>query len=280
MMCQTAPQGEPHFVNTMLEHTAMCGQMARAFGNDRFESPAPFPEVLYTVENHDRGWDTYDRNPAIDPDTRLPYIMVKTPIPDLVKTNRGSPDFNEAHHPYCGLLSSMHTVGLYNGRYGFSKFIARTQTTTSIDVADTQRAMIDAMLANENTRQTHLKSDLRERPATRDWIADPHLFQNYKQLQFFDTMSLYFHLRHANDRGVQEYVHVPLNAEEDTTITLKKVDDRTYSLDPWPFADDRLEITCRGRYAKEFPTDFPADRVGAALRDLAADQQTYVLVPA
>ncbi len=149
MMCQTAPQGEPHFVNTMLEHTTMCGQMARAFGNDRFELPAPFPEVLYVVENHDRGWDTYDRNPAIDPDTRLPYIMVKTPIPDLVKTNRGSPDFNEAHNPYCGLLSSMHTVGLYNGRYGFSKFIARTQTTTSIDVADTQRTMIDAMLANE-----------------------------------------------------------------------------------------------------------------------------------
>ena len=34
MMTQTAPEGEPHFVITMAEHTEMCGQLARAFGND------------------------------------------------------------------------------------------------------------------------------------------------------------------------------------------------------------------------------------------------------
>ena len=111
MISQTAPAGEPHFVLTMAEHTEMCGQMARAFGNDRFEPPAPFDEVVYIVENHDRGWDPYDANPGLDPATRVPYIMARTPTPDAVKTNRGSPDFNEAHHPYCGLLSSMHSWG-------------------------------------------------------------------------------------------------------------------------------------------------------------------------
>ena len=160
MMTQTAPEGEPHFVNTMLAHTQMCGQMARAFGNDRFERPQPFDEVIYVVENHDRGWDHYDANPGIDPATRLPYIMVRTPTPDLVKTNRGSPDFNEQHHGYCGLLSSMHTVGLYNGRYGLSSFVARTQSTTSIDVAKEHRGLIDEMLAHEEERQARLKSAL------------------------------------------------------------------------------------------------------------------------
>jgi hypothetical protein len=72
MISQTAPEGEPHFVLTMAEHTEMCGQMARAFGNDRFEPPAPFDEVVYTVENHDRGWDPYDANPGLDPATRVP----------------------------------------------------------------------------------------------------------------------------------------------------------------------------------------------------------------
>ena len=38
-------------------------------------------------------------------------------------TSRLSPDFNERHHPYCGLLSSMHSWGLYNGRYGLSKLV-------------------------------------------------------------------------------------------------------------------------------------------------------------
>jgi hypothetical protein len=32
MISRTAPEGEPHFVLTMADHTAMCGQMARAFG--------------------------------------------------------------------------------------------------------------------------------------------------------------------------------------------------------------------------------------------------------
>jgi hypothetical protein len=112
MMTQTAPEGEPHFVIAMTEHTEMCGQLARAFGNDRFERIDPFEEVVHVVENHDRGWDGYDANPGLDPVTRLPYIMARTPTPDAVKTNVGSPDFNEAHHPYCGLLSSMHSVGL------------------------------------------------------------------------------------------------------------------------------------------------------------------------
>jgi hypothetical protein len=107
MMTQTAPEGEPHFVITMAEHTEMCGQLARAFGNDCFDRLDPFEEVVYVVENHDRGWDGYDANPGIDPVTRLPAIMARTPISDIVKTNVGSPDFNEAHHPYCGLLSSM-----------------------------------------------------------------------------------------------------------------------------------------------------------------------------
>jgi hypothetical protein len=277
MISQTAPEGEPHFVLTMAEHTEMCGQMASAFGNDRFEPPAPFEQVVYIVENHDRGWDPYDANPGLDPTTRVPYIMARTPTPDAVKTNRGSPDFNEAHHPYCGLLSSMHSWGLYNGRYGF--FVPRTQTTTSISVADVHRPLIDAMLAYEEARQARLKAALAANPATHDWVEERHVFQNYKQLQFFDTMSLYFHLRHAGERGAESYVHVPLNAETDTAVALKKIDDRVYSLDPFPFAGDRLTIICRGRYVMPFPPDFPSERVGAVLRELPADRQTYELVP-
>jgi Protein of unknown function (DUF3891) len=280
MISQTAPEGEPHFVLTMAEHTDMCGQMARAFGNDRFEAPSPFDEVVYIVENHDRGWDSYDSNPGLDPTTHVPYIMARTPTPDAVKTNRGSPDFNEAHHPYCGLLSSMHSWGLYNGRYGFSKFVPRTQTSTSISVTDAHRPLIEAMLAYEEARQARLKAALAAIPATHDWIEERHLFQNYKQLEFFDTLSLYFHLRHAGERGTETYVHVPFNAETDTTVTLKKIDQRAYSLDPFPFAGDRLTIVCQGRYVMPFQPDFPPGRVGAALRELPADRQTYDLVPA
>jgi Protein of unknown function (DUF3891) len=278
MMSQTAPEGEPHFVITMREHLDLCGQMARAFGNELFEAPAPYEQVIYAIDNHDRGWDEYDENPGIDPDTGLPYIMARTPLADALKTNKGSPDFNEAHHPYSGLLSSMHTWGLYNRRYGFTNFVIRGRTAPTIPVQTSARPQVDAMLAAEEDRQSRLRGILAKDPATQSWIEERHLFQNYKQLTFIDTLSLYFHLYHATERGEETYVHVPMNAEADCDVTVKKVDEGVYSLDPFPFAENRLKLVCRGRYTKPFPRDFDRSKAGAALRALPPDRQTYELV--
>jgi len=105
-------------------------------------------------------------------------------------------------------------------------------------------------------------------------IEYKHLFQNYKQLTFFDTLALYFHLYHASERGEEVYIHVPMTAESDSNITVKKIDNQNYSLDPFPFAGDTLKLSCRGRYARPFSDDFPADRVGAALAEMRADTQS------
>jgi hypothetical protein len=280
MMSQTAPSGEPHFVITMREHLDMCGQMARAYGNEVFQPITPYEEVLFAVENHDRGWDEYDQNPGIDPNTQLPYIMARTPLPDSIRTNKASPDFNEAHHPYSGLLSSMHTWGLYNKRYGFTQFIIRGRTAPTIPVQNTARPQIDSMLAGELERQERLKTDLISNSKTQPWLDEKHLFQNYKQLTFFDTLSLYFHLYHASERGQEVYTHVPMDAETDSRVTLNKVSDSVYSLAPFPFAGDRLKLVCRGRYAKPFPSDFDPAKVGTALRELPTDVQTYELIAA
>jgi hypothetical protein len=279
-MVQTAPEREPHFVSTMKEHMDLCGQLARAYGNDRFESPRPHAEVLYVVDNHDRGWDDYDRNPGIDPSNGLPYLMSRTPAVESVKTNRGSPDFNEAHHPYCGLISSMHTWGLFNKRYGFTQFVVRTRNTVSVQVADPNRPMVDKMRADEVARQGRLKAELAKNETTRPWLEERHLFQNYKQLTFFDTLSLYFHLYHASERRDETYIHVPMTAESDSDVAVKKISDQVYSLDPFPFAGDTLKLTCRGRYVRPFADDVPADKVGATLASMPADTQTYQLVPA
>jgi hypothetical protein len=280
MITQTAPDGEPHFVLTMIEHMDLCTQMARAYGNDRFESITPYEEVLYTVANHDRGWDEYDQQPVVDPASGLPFIMAKTPPQDAVKTNKGSPDFNETHHAYCGLLSSMHTWGLYNKRYGFSRFVLRVRPgTTSVPIADANRTMLNGMLDDELKRQARLKSDLAAKPATSALVEDKKIFQNYKQLQFFDTLALYFHLYHAGERGNETYIHVPVSAEEDATVELKQIDERRYSLNPFPFANDRLTLVCKGRYSGPLPAGCDRAQAGAILRSLPADGQTYEIVP-
>jgi hypothetical protein len=136
------------------------------------------------------------------------------------------------------------------------------------------------MLAEEEERQSRLKKVLATDPQSQSWIDEKHLFQNYKQLTFFDTLSLYFHLYHVSERGEEVYVHVPINADTDCNVTVKKVDDSLYTLDPFPFAGDRLKLVCRGRYTKPFPKDFDSTKVGAALKALPPDVQTYELIPA
>ena len=121
MFIQSAPPGQPHGAIMMHDHAALSGQFARSFGNAGFEAPTPLDLVVYVIASHDAGWAAFDRDPATDPETGLPYTVFATPARHILPTSKGSPDYNERHHPYCGLLSSMHTWGIYNGRYGFTR---------------------------------------------------------------------------------------------------------------------------------------------------------------
>ncbi len=279
MMVQTAPEGEPHFISTMIEHMDFCGQIARSFGNDVFEMIQP-AEALYAIDNHDRGWDDYDQQPGFDVNTRLPFLMSQTPAEDAIKTNRGSPDHNEQHHPYSGLLSSMHTWGLYNRRYGFTQFAVRTRTSISVPVAPENRKKIDAMLANELERQKRLRRVLSSSPATAPLNDERTILQNYKQLQFIDTLALYFHLRHPSERTDETYICVPMNAEADVNVLVHKLDDVTYSAKPFPFKGESLMLTCGGRYMTPIAIGKEPADLGAALRALPKDRQVIHLVPA
>jgi len=120
MIIQSAPAGSPRLAITMDEHTALAGSFARAFGNAQFEPVEPRELMLYVISQDDKGWAEFDRAPKIDPKTDLPYNLVDTPAEYITRTSAASPDFHEKHHPYAALISSMHSWGLYNGRYGTS----------------------------------------------------------------------------------------------------------------------------------------------------------------
>lgn len=251
MMIQTAPEGARRFAIKMDEHTALAGQFARAFGNKMFEPVEPRDLLLYMISNHDKGWVSFDASPKTDPKTRLPYNLVETPAEDITRTSAASPDFNEKRHPYCGLLSSMHSWGLYNGRYGMSdKVLIDT-------ISPRDRPLADRMLEAELTRQQRLKAQLAKDPEAATWIEDAHLFQNYKQLQFFDTLALYFNRTHEGARGEARFEHVPMNAHEDVTITIRPVRPGTYAASPYPFNESPANFKFSGRYIK--PSDRGAD---------------------
>lgn len=270
MIVQSAPAGAPNFVMRMSEHTAFAGQLARAFGNDRFEPLSPYDEMLFVVDHHDEGWVEFDARPRVDPATGLPYHLTATPRDIAIQTGDRSADFNEAHHPYCGLLSSMHIWGLYNGRYGYSD-----QVLLGMVPAE-WRPRYDAMLDAQLARQARLKETLSHDPVTAGWIDEAHLFQNYKQLQFFDTLSLYFHCTHDGARGDAAFTHVPRSADEDVTVAVARVEPGVYSFDPYPWREDRLVVTFGGRYLAPGTGTGTEAESGAAMMRAAPDAEQAV----
>ncbi len=280
MMVQSAPVGEPRFICSMAEHNDLCGAFARAFGNDKFDSLDPFDEMVYVVGHHDRGWADLDAAPVLDAATGMPCGLGSAPVAGSIQTSKNSPDFNEMRHAFCGLLSSMHSWGLYNARYGFSEFRVRPGHNTSVPVPDHLADETEAMLAGEIARQDRLKAALASDPETARWVEEAHLVKCYKQLQFMDTLALYFNLRHPDERGEEIYVHVPMTAETDASIRLDRIAGDRYGLDPFPFAGDSLEVTCRGRYfAAVSGADEPEDLAGM-LWKASTTAQTCVLVAA
>lgn len=247
MIIQTAPPNHPHFVILQTDHARMAGQFAQAFGNDEFDSLHPKALMEFVVKHHDEGWVETDTAVLRDPTTHLPYHLTQTPLPELLKTAARSPEFNEKHHPFCGLISSMHTYGLYNGRYGLygSRFVG--------DISGEHKTAVETMLQAELNRQQRLKNHLANHHATKEWISDAFLFYHYKLLQFFDMLALYFQMKHTDNRQEAHFLHVPMNKKTDVTVTIRPVGPAVYALSPFPFVAEGMTFSYEGRYLRPQP---------------------------
>jgi len=260
----------PRFVIEQLEHSRMAGRFAAAWGNARFAPLEPRDLLERLVVDHDRGWDVIDAELGTDPSTGLPWNLVKTPLPALVRSSRRGPDLNEATHPLLGLLSSMHTWGLFNGRYGLSDKIF-------VDlIPATARPAVDDMLAHERGRQARLRAALAADPTTAPWVEEATLFHNYRLLQFFDTLALYFNCTAAAERDVATFARVPVSPGEDVTITVRPLGLTSYEVAPYPFAADPLVVTCAGRWMRPRAAD---ERGSDGFADAPGDVETVTLRP-
>tara|TARA_B100000686_G_C16785734_1_gene975116 strand:+ start:950 stop:1786 length:837 start_codon:yes stop_codon:yes gene_type:complete len=276
-MIQGAPPGKRRFISTMKEHLDLCHQFAIAFGNNDFEQPKPLKEFLYIVKNHDRGWDSLDNAPVLDKESGYPSGIGSGPVPNVVTTSKLSPDFNEKHHAYCGLLSSMHSWGLYNDRYGYSQFRV-LDGGKSVPVSSGEKNQIADLLQKELKRQERLKKELSDDSATASWVEEKNLTRNYKLLQFFDTLALYFNLRHPDEHTNETFIHVPKTLEEDCEVTIYPLGKNQYQVHPFPFADKELCFRCEGRYFSALVQDNEYDLLADLLYGLPISAQEFVFL--
>ena len=238
MIVQTAaPGSDRHFVILQTDHALASAQLAAAFGTAQFAGLQPAEQMLNLIAHHDEGWAQVDANAELEPESRLPHHLVRTPTRLLLKTGPGAPDFNEKKHVFCGLITSMHTYGLYHGRYGLSDMVFINHIAPEL-LPDVQR-----MLQHELDRQARLKPQLPEARADEAFV-----FNAYKLLQFFDTLALYVQTNHASGFKEAAFKNVPRAIGDDVSIMARPLGDDRIALAPYPFGRDGVEITTRGRY--------------------------------
>ena len=63
-------------------HAWVCGQLARAWGNECFGAVVPVDEVALGAEQHDVGMADWDLHPVRNPETGLPQSFIEMPLTD------------------------------------------------------------------------------------------------------------------------------------------------------------------------------------------------------
>jgi hypothetical protein len=241
MIVQQVPEGTCPIIICNVDHAITVGQLAEAFGNVQFAQPVAGRLLAFVARHHEEGWRPLDACPRWNPATGLPYHLAETPAELLIQKSVVSPDFNEHHHPWCGLLSSMHSWGLYHQRYGISDAVSIEQRPPAYAGA------IARMLEGELIRQERLRALLCSDPATAAWVEEEVLMTSYKLLEFCDTLALWWQLTHPCLRKPARFPHVPVAIGQDLSLDIVPTGSHRARLTPYPFVQSPLVLGCRVR---------------------------------
>src|SRR4051794_29659648 len=101
-----------------LSHSWLAGQLARAWGNDRFGGVDPREEVVLGAEQHDIGWALFDLELRFNPDTGLPRSFLELTVDDHLAIWRAARDPLLPQSLHGALVVSMHGSSLSERRAG------------------------------------------------------------------------------------------------------------------------------------------------------------------
>jgi hypothetical protein len=226
---------------TQPAHAWLSGQLARAWGNERFGDVVPWEEVCLGAEQHDIGHTAWEQAPALNPQTGLPYSFFEMPRPWHVQLWSGAARLVLPQGRYAALLVSLHGTGLYKGY------------DASTDTSENAHAVQD-YLAQERAFQEELLTTLRADAHYRPYATKEVVAGNRRLLQVWDALSLAICFGGWQTRSVPQ---VP-TATNATPLTLRVHDgDPTHLMvTPWPFRREHVTLVYEGRYlAETFPNE-------------------------
>lgn len=240
------------FVSTQEDHAELSAQFAAHWGNEKFSRLRPYNTMVFATTFHDSGYREWEGNPPINLAKGRPYAHRET-IPSFEAVELAAYAKNvewlRSRDRYASLLVSMHRTGLWANRYDtFSNPKGRVRERSAEVMAAKQ-----ALEAQQEREKIALGASDRG-------FAD-ELWFNFRALQIFDLLSLYFCCDgYAGDEQFKEdlLAPVPLSYESKEEVELR-IDPagKSVKFTPYPFDISPLKVAVRarllppGQYASE-----------------------------
>ena len=224
-------------------HAWLCGQLARAWGNERFGAVEPLDEVALGAEQHDVGMARWDLAPLRSAETGLPAsFMEMGPAANAGLWLRG-PRRLVSQSRYGALLAIMHGRRLYE-RFDLAA------------ASDEDAAAVSGFLDHARELEATLLAALRADPFTAPRATPALVDRNSRLVWTWDLMSLALLLDWAP--LTLEAVPTAGGGAVDVMFARVCADPPTASLSPWPFADPEVRVHCEGRRLAHGFADDPA----------------------
>ena len=110
------PDGDAVIAIGQPAHAWLSGQLARAWGNERFGAVEPWEEVCLAAEQHDAGMAAWERRPTLNTGTGLPRSFMELTLDEHLDIWHSAAPLVLSQSRYAALLVSMHGTALYERR--------------------------------------------------------------------------------------------------------------------------------------------------------------------
>jgi len=255
------------------DHARLAGAFAAAWGNDRFRRPEPRARVLHGISTHDDGWAARDAHPAVTrqgkPSAFSTELVGKysafeeIDIEEYLAVRDRAVRMIAENDAYAGLLISMHTYNLLT---------AHADRST---IAPQGLALLDAFLDRQHGYQRELIDRITADPdLNTDQKSEQIILEHFRLLQACDNLSLLTCV--AFDKPAHLLHPLPLNDGSTSEVRVHPIAPRHFRLDPWPFAEPRLEFQFPARQVQgeRFAS---SDALEAAFHQASIEQLSVTL---
>src|SRR5579862_4247936 len=229
------------------DHARLAGAFAEHWGNERFRPPQPRVNVLKGIARHDDGWMARDAAPQITRQGKPSAFSVELvgkysafeeiDLSDYLAVRDRAVRLMAAEDPYAAILVSMHTYNLLSERADRST------------IAQDQLPLLDDFLTQQEALQRKLREQIElDTRFTAEQTGDTAIRDHFRLLQATDNLSL---LTCVDYRKPATLLHpLPLIDGGYRPVSVESVGERSFRLDPYPFAEPSLTFAVPARHVE------------------------------